>query len=196
MNAAEPDRPRSITAASAALGVVALALLAAGLLKIAFYDDFDRSVDEAVQAVFDQMPEEGFADSSSPGEQFGSVPIYAAYLASATGFVLFGALFMSAAIATGRGRPEARTVTVTSGCIAIALCALPNLFDLGWVTAIGTSNQADSLVAERVRDDVPAWSTVTDNSAAILLIVGWTAAFLLLNRPAAEGFLSRRSGAS
>ncbi|WP_199040266.1 hypothetical protein [Glycomyces salinus] len=196
MSAAETARPRSIAAASAILWVVAVALLAAGAAKIAMYDQFDDSVGEAVQTVFERMPEEGFDDASSPGEQFGSVPMYAAYLASATGFILFGVFFLSTAIAVGRARSESRAVAVVGGGIAIVLCAVPNLIDLGWIIAIGASNQADSLVAERVRAAVPTWTVIADNAAAALLVLGSIAAALLLHRPEAKEYLSPRPDAA
>lgn len=196
MSAAETARPRSIAAASAIMWVVAAALLAAGIAKMALYDDFDRSVGEAVQAVFDRMPEEGFDDASSPGEQFGSVPVYAAYLASATGFILFGVFFLSTAIAVGRARSESGTVAIAGGGVAIVLCAVPNLIDLGWIVAIGTSNRADSLVAERVREAVPTWTVIADNSASTLLVIGAVATAVLLSRPKAKAYLKPRSDAA
>jgi hypothetical protein len=185
-------RPRALVFAAVALWVVTAALAVAAVAKIAMYGQFTRSSADACDAVVALEPPGGWADASFPCEQLGPMGWYLPYWAAACGYVLFGALFLTAAILASRARPGARAFTAVTGIFAVASTGVMGLLNVGWTFAIRSSNDADELVAERVREAVPVWLDVTETTVQIILIVGWILAFRLLFGYGAGAYLRRR----
>ena len=185
-------RPRALPGAAAVLWVVTAALAVAAVAKIAMYGQFTQSSADACDAVVALEPPGGWKDASFPCEQLGPMGWYLPYWAAVCGYALFGALFLAAAILASRERQGARALTMVTGIFAVASTGVMGLLNAGWVFAIRGSNDADELVAERVREAVPVWLDLTETTVQIILIVGWVVAVRLLFGYSVGAYFRRR----
>ncbi|MFG3342290.1 hypothetical protein [Glycomyces sp. NPDC048151] len=184
-------RPRALGIAGAILWAVTGALAAGAVVRVATYGRFMEVSDQACQAVMSLEPPGGWSDNSFPCEQLGPLSWFLPYWAAVAAYAVFATLFLVAAVLTVRSRPAAQGFTLWTAITAVALLAVPGLFDLGRVFAETGANQADTLVAERVHDTFPAWVETVDTVVQALLVAGAVAAVWLLRRPEARAFLKR-----
>jgi hypothetical protein len=185
-------RPRGLGFASGVLWVLTGLLVAAAAVMIAMYGRFQEDSDRACSQVADLEPPGGWSDASFPCEQLGPMAWYLPYWGAVAGCLVFAALFLVAAVLTGRSHPRARGFALWTGIAAVVLLAVPGLLDLGRVLGSIGANQADSLVADRLHEMFPAWVETMSTVVQALVIVGVAAAVWLLSRPEVRAFLKRR----
>ncbi|HEX2144224.1 MAG TPA: hypothetical protein VHG10_06940 [Glycomyces sp.] len=184
-------KPRALSGASAVLWVVTAALAVAAVVKLAWYPRFAEASSDACDAVAAQAPSAGWSDQSFPCEQFGPMGWYLPYWLGTLFFVVFAVLFLVAAIMAAKGRPGVWAFTLVIGIIAVA-GAVAGLLDLGWSFAIESSNQADALVAERLRDALPVWPSIVESVVELVVIAGTALAVGLLSRLSTNAYLKQR----
>ncbi|GAA2147016.1 hypothetical protein [Glycomyces algeriensis] len=185
-------RPRALGLASAVLWALAAVLAAAAVVKVAMYGRFANVSAEACGDVMDLEPPGGWSDRSFPCEQLGPMGWYLPYWVSLLAYVVFAVLFLVAAILAARTATTARGFTLWTAIVAVALCAVPGLLNLGRRFAEAGANQADTLVAARVFDAFPGWVEAVETVVQVLLVVGAAAAVWLLSRPEVRAALERR----
>jgi hypothetical protein len=185
-------RPRGLGIASGVLWVLTGLLVAAAVVMIAMYGRFQEDSGRACSAVADLEPPGGWSDASFPCEQFGPMAWYLPYWGAVTGCLVFAALFLVAAVLTGRSHPRARGFALWTGIAAVVLLAVPGLLDLGRVFGGSGANQADSLVADRLHETFPAWVETMSTAVQALVVVGVVTVAWLLSRPEVRAFLKRR----
>jgi hypothetical protein len=172
--------------AAIALGVVAVA-------KIVLYIPFQESASEACDAVVGLEPDGGWSDSSFPCEQFASLGWILPYWLLTASYVVFTLLFMAAARKVGKAGPGAPTFAMVITILATVFAVVPGVLDLDWLFATATANQADTLVAERIRDDVPGWFAVGELAALVLVFAASLFATILLQRTKPKGTIYGRA---
>jgi hypothetical protein len=180
-------------AASAALWTAAIAMGVAAIGKIALYWSFRRSAFDACDAAVDLEPDGGWSDASFPCEQFAPMGWILPYAIMMTVYAVFTVMFAVAAVKAGRWRPGARPFALVTAILAVVLCVIPGLFDLDWMFAIATANQADTLVAQRIRDDVPGWFAVLEIITLTVVLVASVRAVFLLRHTKSEVDTARRA---
>lgn len=163
------ERDMSTTETTARKGAVA-ALWTAGALfaalavaKIALYGDFTSASGDGCRS--ERNPE-----WTAACEQFGPISWYGPYWLAVLAYAVFAALFAAAAVKASRNRPAAR-FAMAATILAIVLAVLPGVFDLGWRLAVATANEADTWVAEYVRDAEPFWYGPVETAALTLAAV-------------------------
>jgi hypothetical protein len=169
-------------AAGAALWTASAALAVAAVGKLALYGRFRQSASDACDTAVGREPAGGWPDASFPCEQFAPMGWILPYWLTIAAYAVFAVLFAVAAVkATRAGRGAARFAAVTAGLAAL-LCVVPGVFGLSWVFAVATANEADRIVAELIRDDVPGWFTALEIATLLVALAASVAAVVLLRR--------------
>jgi hypothetical protein len=169
-------------AASAALWTASAALAVAAVGKLALYGRFRRSASDACDAAVGREPAGGWPDASFPCEQFAPMGWILPYWLTIAAYAVFAVLFAVAAVRAARtGRGAARFTAVTAALAAL-LCVVPGVFGLSWAFAEATANEADRIVAELIRDDVPGWFTALEIVTLMVALAASIAAVVLQRR--------------
>jgi hypothetical protein len=173
---------RASKVAGAALWIAALALAVAAAGKIGLYGRFQQSAADACEGAVDREPAGGWPDASFPCEQFAPLGWYLPYWLTIAAYVVFTVLFAVAAVKAARASRDARRFAAVTGGLADLICVLPGVLGLSWIAASATANEADQVVVESIRDDVPGWFTATEWIALVAVFAASGVAAIALQR--------------